>query len=383
MNSSSYCITHKRNCFAVSHSSSACRRGTPSSELDVDDTETESDDNKNEAPDFHAEGEQQTHPMNEIPQTSAHKQDQPVRPGMLIADHFVPSHIQNHRIVRGGRTAAQIQFQVEWKNGWTADKSLAQKVIRKHESENMWFVQYRSSWEPYSEYYDTITPDMINTYRNDKGIELFGSGFDEQIEALSKKQRLSLTAEDVYDQYQFEYQEVSEDQCGSDEQADPPLKKRLGRPKKDKLPKQRRALNERNPDCGCSLDCRTSFNRSSRERIQTEFQALPAFASRSTWISNLVELIPCPFRGAALQLRSKKPKVYTARYAFVKRGRVRVRKQFFQAVIAIGNTALSNLNDDNFRHRDSCWCNVSTIEVVTLQSMLPVKRKLRHSKGTS
>ena len=344
MNRSNYCITHKRNCLAGSSSSSSCRPGNPSSEFDFDGTATESDDSKDE-------GEQLTQPEDEVPHTLAHKQVQKARAGMLIADLYVPSHIHNHRVVRGGRTPAQIQFLVEWCPGSTADQSLAQKVIRKHASEELWFVQYRSSWEPYSDYYDTITPDMINTYKTDNDIELFGSGFDKVIEALSEKERQSLVAKDLYANYQFDYVEVSEELCGSEaDQADPPLKKRRGRPKKDKPPKQRRALNERNPDCGCSLDCRESFNRSFRERIQAEFQALPDFAARSTWLSNLVELKPCPFRGTALQVRSKRRKAYTAKYSFVKRGRVRVCKPFFQAVLSIGNTALSNLNDHNFRH---------------------------------
>ena len=347
MNRSKYCTPHKRNCFTSSSSSTSCRRVAPSSEFDFE-AETESDDSNDE------KGEQPTQPEDQAPKTSEHKQDEKARPGMLIADLYVPSYLRKHRIVRGGRTAAQIQFLVEWENGWTADKSLALKVIRKHVSADLWFVQYKSSWEPYSDYYDTITPDMINTYQSDNAIEMFGSGFDKQIEALSKRERKSLAAEDLYPNYQFDYEEVSEDQCGSDEeQAEPPLRKRRGRPKKDKSPKQRQIVNERSPDCGCSLDCREMFNRSFRERIHAEFQSLPDFAARSTWLSNLVELKPCTFRGTALQVRSKRRKAYTAKYSFVNRGRVRVCKQFFQAVLAIGNTALSNLNDHNFSHNGS------------------------------
>ena len=185
MNRSNYCITHRRNCLAAgTSSSSSCRPVNPSSEFDFDETEIESDDSKDEAPDVYAEGEKQTQPKDEAPQKA--------KPGMSIADLYVPSHIHNHRIVKGGRTAAQIQFQVEWCPGWTADKSLAQEVIRKHASEDLWFVEYRSSWEPYSFHYDTITPDMINDYRIENGIESFGSGFDKLIEALSKKERQSL-----------------------------------------------------------------------------------------------------------------------------------------------------------------------------------------------
>jgi hypothetical protein len=230
--------------------SSSCRPGSPSSEFDFE-SEAESEDSRNKAPNTYAEGEQQTHPEAEAPKLLAKRQDQKARRGMLIADLYLPSHIRNHRIVRGGRTAAQIQFLVEWRPGWTSDISLAQKVIRKHASEDLWLVEYRPSWEPYSDYYDTITPDMINTYRSDNGIELFGSGFDKQIEALSKKERQSLVAEDLYPNYRFEYEEVSEDQCRSDaEQAEPPSRKRRGRPKKDKPPKQRQILNDRSPDCG-------------------------------------------------------------------------------------------------------------------------------------
>ena len=332
MNRTNYCSTHARNCFAGSSLSSSCRR---SSEFDFE-VGTGSDDGKDAA----SEEER--------------KHDRKARPAMLIADLFVPSHINNHRIVRGGRTPAQIQFLVEWLPGWTSDESLAQKVVRKHPNEDLWFVQYRTSWEPYSAYYDTITPDMISQYKADNNIDTFGPGFDEKIEALSRKERQSLAAEDLYPNYQFHYKEVSEDQCGSDaEQVEPPLRKRRGRPKKDNAPKQRRILNERNPDCGCALDCLGSFDRPSRERITAEFQALPNFAARSTWLSHLVELKSCPFRGEALQIRSKRRKTYTAKYAFMKRGGVRVCKPFFQAVLSIGNTALSNLNEHNFRNRGS------------------------------
>ena len=333
MNRTNYCTTHARNCFAGGSSSSSCRHGNPSSEFDFE-TGTGSDDGKDKAPEERKTG-----------------------PAMVIADLFVPSHITNHRIVRGGRTPAQIQFLVEWLPGWTADKSLAQEVIRKHPSEDVWFVQYRSSWEPYSEYYDTITPEMISTYRHDNNIETFGSGFDEKIKALSIKERQSLVAEELYPNYRFHYEEVPLDQCGSNAEqvAEPPLRKRRGRPRKAKPLRQRRVLSERNPDCDCSLNCFRSFDRTSRERIQAEFQALPNFATRSTWLSHLVELKPCPFRGEALQLRSKCRKTYTAKYSFVKRGRGRVRvcKPFFQAVLSIGNTALSNLNKHNFQNRGS------------------------------
>ena len=141
MNRTNYCSTHARNCFAGSSLSSSCRR---SSEFDFE-IGTGSDDGKDAA----SEEER--------------KHDRKARPAMLIADLFVPSHINNHRIVRGGRTPAQIQFLVEWLPGWTSDESLAQKVVRKHPNEDLWFVQYRTSWEPYSVYYDTITPDMIST----------------------------------------------------------------------------------------------------------------------------------------------------------------------------------------------------------------------------
>jgi hypothetical protein len=261
MNRSNYCITHQRCCFAVGSSSSSCRHDNPSSEFDFE-TDTEKDDSKDEASDLYAE--------DEALHTLAHKQDQQARP-MLIADLYVPSHIQSHRIVRGGRTPAQIQFQVEWKNGWTADKSLAKTVIRQHANQDLWFVEYRSSWEPYTSYYDTISHDMINAYRTNYDIESFGSGFDQLIEALSGTQRQSLEAEDLYPNYQFDYVEVSDDdECGSGaDQADPPLKKRRGRPKKVKVPKPRRALHERNPDCGCSpLKCRDTFNLALRERIR-------------------------------------------------------------------------------------------------------------------
>jgi hypothetical protein len=194
MNTSEYCTTHKRKCFAGSSSSTSCRPGQTTTEFDFD-TETDSDHSNDDTPDGYIEEEQQTQLKNKVAKTLAHKQDQQPRPDMMIADLYIPSHIHNHRIVRGGRTPAQIQFLVEWKNGWTADRLLAQNILRKHASSDLWFVNYKSSWEPYSEYYDTITPDMINTYRRENGIEQFGSGFDKQIEALSKKDRKSLATD--------------------------------------------------------------------------------------------------------------------------------------------------------------------------------------------
>ena len=113
MNRSKYCITHKRNCVASTSSSSWRRRGNPSKELDSE-TEPESEDSKDETPDAYAEETQQTQLKDVAHKTLEHKQDQTARPGMLIADHYVPIHITKHRIVRGGGTAAQMQFLVEW-----------------------------------------------------------------------------------------------------------------------------------------------------------------------------------------------------------------------------------------------------------------------------
>jgi hypothetical protein len=136
---------------------------------------------------------------------------------MSIADLYVPSHITKHRIVTGGRTPKQLQFLTEWHPGWTADISLAKSVIRKHPIESVYFVNYKPSWEPYSEYYDTITPNMIEDYKTDSGVKTFGSTIDKLVEDLSLKQRRSLKAEDIYPNYEFEYNEVSESDSGQDD----------------------------------------------------------------------------------------------------------------------------------------------------------------------
>ena len=199
---------------------------------------------------------------------------------------------------------------------------------------------------------------MVRKYKSEYDIDCFGSGLDQEIETLSKKERRSLKAEDLYPNYRFVYEEPSDDQCDDSSAGDealvpPPLRKRRGRPKKDKSPKQRRVRTEHNPDCGCSLVCRKNFDAAYRAKIRVEFDALANFATRSTWLSSIVEFTPCPYRGPALQLRAKRrPKQYTAKYFFVHTGRrVRVCKAFFQAVLQVGSTALANLNEHNFRNR--------------------------------
>ena len=307
---SMYCTTHKRNCYKGSSLGSSCRRGNRV-EFDFDASESADEDEAGEYGD------------EDVPETKENKQEE--KAGMVIADLYVPSHITKHRIARGGRGPIQLQFMVEWLDGWTSDRSLARSVIRKHPYEDLYFVKYRSSWEPYTEYYDTVTTDMVRAYETQNDIERFGSGLDQDIEALSKKERRSLKAEDIYPNYQFQYEEPSDDQCddasaGDESLVPPPLRKRRGRPYKDDLQKQRRVRIEYNPDCGCSLVCRNNFDAAYRAKIRVEFDALANFATRSTWLSGIVELIPCPYRGPALQSRAKRrPRQYTAKYTFVKK----------------------------------------------------------------
>jgi hypothetical protein len=276
-----YCTTHRRNCFAGTSLSSSCRRDSRVIEAckNVDEDETGEYDNE------------------DTPDTMRIEQEEKVM--MAIADLYVPSHLTKHRIVRRGRGPIQLQFMVEWHPGWTSDRSLARSVIRKHPSEDLFFVEYRSSWEPYTDYYDTITPDMVTEYKNKNDIEQFGSGIDQKIKALSKKDRRSLVGQDMYPNYQFEYLEASEDEFDDSSTDDgelvpPPLKKPRGRPNKHKLPKQRRVIPEQNPECGCSLVCRNNFDGAYRAKIRVEFDALTSFATRSTWLSSIVELTPCP-----------------------------------------------------------------------------------------
>jgi hypothetical protein len=293
----------------------------------------------------------------DVAEAAERKQQEPNPRAMFIADLFLPSHITNHRTVRRGRGPAQLQFLVEWFPGWTADKSLAKKVIRKHPSEDLFFVRYRSSWEPYSKYYDTITPDMVCEYKTTKEIQSFGPEFDREIEVLSAKERQSLAAEDLYPNYQFIYKEAHGDpQIDNVRNDEPPLRKPMGRPKGSGQERIRQVVEEGNPDCGCKANCRNTFDAAYRKRIHTEFNELNDFATRSTWLSNLVALTPCPFRDtvSALELRTRARRKYTAKYFFLKKGlRIRVCKRFFQAVLGLGNTSLSNLNAHNFDNRSS------------------------------
>ena len=146
----------------------------------------------------------------DVRETMENKQEQ--KAGMIIADLYVPSHITKHRIARGGRGPIQLQFMVEWLDGWTSDRSLARSVIRKHPYEDLFFVKYRSSWEPYTDYYsDSVTSEMVRKYKSEYDIDCFGSGLDQEIETLSKKERRSLKAEDLYPNYRFVYEEPSDD----------------------------------------------------------------------------------------------------------------------------------------------------------------------------
>jgi hypothetical protein len=341
-----YCTIHQKNCFAGISLSSSCRRGNRT-EFDFEASESADDDGDDEDDD------------EDVREIKDNKQEE--KSGMVIADLFVPSHITKHRIARGGRGPIQLQFMVEWHPGWTSDRSLARSVIRKHPSEDLFFVKYRSSWEPYTDYYDTVTPEMVREYKSRNDIEDFGSGLDKNVLALSKKERRSLKAEDLYPNYHFEYcEEPSDDHTddssdGDGELIPPPLRKRRGRPTKDKPPKQRRVLTEQNPDCGCSRACRNNFDAAYRKKIKVEYDRLADFATRSTWLTHIAELTPCPYRGPALQLRAKRrPKQYTAKYFFVKKGlRVRVCKAFFQTVLQLGNTALANLNQHSYKNRGS------------------------------
>ena len=153
---------------------------------------------------------------------------------MSIADLYVPSHITKHRILTRGRSPKQLQFLTEWHPGWTTDKSLAKSVIRKHPKEdNLYYVTYKASWEPYTEYYDTITPKMIRDYKKDYDVTSFGSDFDNLVEKLSSKERRSLKANDIYPNYEFEYTEVLDSVNEEDGSLmNPPTRKKRGRPKK-------------------------------------------------------------------------------------------------------------------------------------------------------
>ena len=214
---------------------------------------------------------------------------------MIIADHYIPNKLIKHRIVRGGSTPPQIQFLTEWENGWTSDITLAQNVIRKHPHEDLWFVSYRASWEPFNEYYDIITPEMINVYKKQSGITRYGFGFDEMVDKVSGKERQNLAPEEIHPTYRFDYEEVEE--AEDDEDREPALRKKRGRPTKTKSSKKPRELKERNPDCRCgsSSSCIQSFDAAWRKKIRLEFQALTSLSTRSAFLSKLVELSPCTY----------------------------------------------------------------------------------------
>ena len=97
-----YCVVHQKNCFDHS-SSTSCRR------------------------------------QNEFTEKKSNTN---------IADFYVPEKIVSHRVVKGGGSAPQLQFRVEWKPGWTENKKLG-KVIRSHPlQKSLFLIDYTPSWEP-------------------------------------------------------------------------------------------------------------------------------------------------------------------------------------------------------------------------------------------
>ena len=259
----------------------------------------------------------------------------------IIVDFYIPKHIIEHRIVRGGGSAPQLQFKVEWKKGWTENKKLG-KVIRAHPiQQGLYLVQYTPSWEPYNNF--SITT-LINPYKIKKSIAEFGQPFDKNIEQIKPKNY----SEDLVPTYNFEYKPSV-----SNATIEPTLKKKRGRPSNQIEPKSKREVKERTPDCGCMLRCMTTFDQFQRKKIKSEYQSLTDFSAKSSWISKLVELNQIPFQTPALQIRTsgKRRKKYRASYHLYKNSkRTRVCQYFFMNTIGIGNTLLNNLNDHNHNH---------------------------------
>ena len=193
---------------------------------------------------------------------------------------------------------------------------------------------------------------MITVYKRENKIQHFGFGFDELLEKILIQNRPPLLTEEVHPSYLFTYEEV--EQCEEVDELDPPLRKKLGRPKTKKQKEKRiqpQHRKDRPLDCEFDKECIESFDALWRSKIKAEFEELPNLSSKSTWLTNHVELNLCKLKGTALQLRKRSRKKYTTHYYFFKRGeKFRVCKYFFQTLLGIGNTAIKNLLNHNFKH---------------------------------
>ena len=88
-----------------------------------------------------------------------------------MVDFYIPDQIVDHRVVRGGGSPPQLQFLVEWKDGWTEDKKLAKHILKRHHLENtLFFVKFKKSWEPYV---NQTIKYLIATYKAKRSISTF------------------------------------------------------------------------------------------------------------------------------------------------------------------------------------------------------------------
>lgn len=268
---------------------------------------------------------------------------------VIKADNYVPSRILRHRYVENKNTRGdrQLQFLVQWEDGWTTRPEFARKVIRQNKIDpNLYYVEYKNTREPYTNH---AIASLAIEYANNAG-KKYGSPFDEYFEKVVAGHGTSDDDSDMPDVYTFQYNDQPEDSPPEI----PPLKKRRGRPTKKtktQAPK-RQNVKERSILCGCRLQCRAQFTQTERKTIRSEYDALTALQARSTWLTNLITLTPVPIGTIGMVLRPYKgraPKKYTATYHFIKHHtHIHVCKRFFQAVLAVGNSMLKNLNDHNF-----------------------------------
>jgi hypothetical protein len=263
-----------------------------------------------------------------------------------MVDFYIPKEIDRHRIARGGGTPPQLQFLVQWNEGWTNDVTLAKRIIKKHPVEkDLYFVEYKPSWEISTNH---SIQNLIPVYKTKHGISTFGLQFDNDIEQTVQK---DLDVSTIIPNYTFSYEErsdntrLSEDGYGGG--GDPPQRRRRGRPRKNGV-KEKRKLIERSPECECSRACRQHFDQLQRKNTRDEFQSLKSLSEKYAFLSKLIELKNVAVGDSAVVIRhsNKKRKKYTAKYHFIKDGRkVRVCQYFFMTVLEIGNTTLNNSND--------------------------------------
>ena len=319
MNNNTWCTKHLTNCFKGGSSSSTCRRQVIASNNSVEDRDIITSSQQ-----ILADGQQIE----------------------SMADFYVPYTIIKHRVVRRVGTIPQLQFFIQWDNGWTVNKKLAKRVIKKYPNEELFYVQYKLNWEPSTN--ATIIP-FISDYMNKNNITLFGEPFDQQIRnSIPDVQE----ANDIVPFYHFDYTEPKTTATENKSQS-LIVKKKRGRPpstqsKKENSPKER--ILYTTPVCTCKRKCFEVFHMSIRNKILLEFAKITDYSQKQAWVSNLVDMTAVPLGSNGLNIRTsgRSRKKYTAKYHFYKhKKRIRVCRRFFETTIKLFGT-MNNLNNHNF-----------------------------------